>query len=460
MELSVPLVVLFNPMFTYMGTAFNNDVVPACLVGAVTYLLATVECKGLRRGYVLAMLSLSLLTLFAKKTSFFLLPLTVVVLLVIRLQPRVGKRGLLIVVGFLSALVLTGSSLLLLPSRHAANWHQRPQSWSHTRIWRGAYEGSSAFYLRADGETRIRESLLVQLLPATEVATLRGQVVRLSVQARSNQAGMQGRLALRDDQGWHYADIVAGEVWSPVDATFTLPADVTILRVGIGPSPEGSKGDLFFDDVRLSIVGNSRNLLQNGTAEKARSLAEAWLIRLARPLGLHVYVQSLFEGVGSDLSSRDLTHWGIRAFESFWGFFGSFKIPLGVIWYRLLGLGSVLALIGLALFSLRPGLWRVHLGWPQGRLLLGWSLAVFLIVLIQTFLPLLARPHPGWGPQGRFLFPAIVPLALLLTLGWGQLVPLAWQRWMLPVVWLGWVLLDVGALVRLVDGFYISRFIP
>ena len=57
-------------------------------------------------------------------------------------------------------------------------------------------------------------------------------------------------------------------------------------------------------------------------------------------------------------------------------------------------------------------------------------------------------------PQGRYLFTALVPIAVLLVLGWAGWLPQRVQGWGIVLVGLGLVALNAYALLRvLVLGF-------
>jgi hypothetical protein len=76
----------------------------------------------------------------------------------------------------------------------------------------------------------------------------------------------------------------------------------------------------------------------------------------------------------------------------------------------------VLALVGSLIFSK-----KLEQKWLKGFLL---TLMVALILLaLQTFLPLIAARGTDWLPQGRYLFPGIFAIAILLACGIRQLLP-------------------------------------
>jgi hypothetical protein len=90
---------------------------------------------------------------------------------------------------------------------------------------------------------------------------------------------------------------------------------------------------------------------------------------------------------------------------SFWAKFGWLNTPLPVPLYVLFAPASLLALWG-GLNALRPGRSTV-----LARLALI-SLAANLALLLGYMAWI------DWQPQGRYLFPSLVPLAVLASVGW------------------------------------------
>jgi 4-amino-4-deoxy-L-arabinose transferase-like glycosyltransferase len=112
-----------------------------------------------------------------------------------------------------------------------------------------------------------------------------------------------------------------------------------------------------------------------------------------------------------------------RFFESFWGYFGWFSVafPTGV--YRTLVVLLVLAAAGLVAGFL--GRNRGGAGFPAARrrplLLLAAAVGANLAAVVQYNLTYSQ-------PQGRFLFPSIAAVAVLLVAGWGALASLVAAR--------------------------------
>lgn len=142
-------------------------------------------------------------------------------------------------------------------------------------------------------------------------------------------------------------------------------------------------------------------------------------------------------------------------FESFWGNFGWLKIRLDTRLYLLIGLASLVAFIGLCLFASRavkiPDLLTK---WQKGSLLL-FSLSVFF-----DFIIIMAKQIRDWGyewggrPQGRFLFPVLIPIATLFMLGLRELIPARYQKQFL-IVYIGcFIVFDSLCLIRYIIPFF------
>lgn len=138
-------------------------------------------------------------------------------------------------------------------------------------------------------------------------------------------------------------------------------------------------------------------------------------------------------------------------FISTWGHFGWMNVTLGVWAYYGFALLSVAAFIGLAWFAVRD--------FPKLVMTQRATLVVFAFsVLASLFLIIAVQVRYwdlGWGgdPQGRYLFPVLIPLATLFLIGTRAFIPRA--RYML---WFGGL---VGAMVLynlIVLGFFIVPF--
>ncbi len=139
-------------------------------------------------------------------------------------------------------------------------------------------------------------------------------------------------------------------------------------------------------------------------------------------------------------------------FNSFWGQFGWMGVPMPQRVYQIILLFLALALIG--------GVLRIVRHDDKLQSMQRQSISVLLVVIGATGFGLLVYNVTFAQAQGRYLYPALIPLALFVTLGfagWGMLIkprlpkqlqPMA--DW-LPVLAMAWLpLLSLYALFRFI----------
>ncbi len=136
-------------------------------------------------------------------------------------------------------------------------------------------------------------------------------------------------------------------------------------------------------------------------------------------------------------------------FQSFWGQFGWMKVVLPTYIYLALALLTALAVGGFLWWRFdrnRPELTR-----PQ-RASLGLLLGLFLLVLLQFLGYNLAFVQH----QGRYLFPALIPIGTAAALGlhqWASRLPSRWRGGAVAVPLAGLAALDVYCLFKYVIPF-------
>ncbi len=130
-------------------------------------------------------------------------------------------------------------------------------------------------------------------------------------------------------------------------------------------------------------------------------------------------------------------------FQSFWGQFGWMTVLMPPRYYRVLGLLSLVALTGF-IWAVAPRL-KSLLTRPLFQMLGAW---VVLNVLMYLYYNMTFVQH-----QGRYLFPALIPIGLAFTVGlrrWSGLLPLRWRHVVLALPYLGLAGLDLIALFRII----------
>jgi hypothetical protein len=113
-------------------------------------------------------------------------------------------------------------------------------------------------------------------------------------------------------------------------------------------------------------------------------------------------------------------------FASFWIILGWFVYRLARIWYTILFVLLLLALVGFIVYWWRRIKARSAsvLGIEQRSLLLALLFVGMSIAIIVSYSVLTS--YGGWR-VGRYIFPVIVPLSVLMVAGWRELIPDAWR---------------------------------
>ena len=171
------------------------------------------------------------------------------------------------------------------------------------------------------------------------------------------------------------------------------------------------------------------------------------------------YNRGQFLAILRSLSSPDslvhLIFFMQRLFESFWAHFGWLRIGLAAVWYQLIAGICLAASIGFLKFVFgtmrRPNLLA---SWQKKCLLLfSFSVILVLVITIGFFSAFLFPPHMV-PPQGRYLFPVIVPIATIFMIGLGELVPKQYRQALLLASMSGFILFDSFCLLRYVIPFF------
>jgi 4-amino-4-deoxy-L-arabinose transferase-like glycosyltransferase len=191
-----------------------------------------------------------------------------------------------------------------------------------------------------------------------------------------------------------------------------------------------------------------------GAAGMIVLIAGWWFLRnvivYGDPTGLHD-VNRFYRAHFSPFRPDRLSHWGLLlmiSWGSFWGCFGWMDRPLPVGLY----LGTVLVTSYLLTLTLITAVKRAIRG-PRLSATARQALLVMVSVMATLIgLYLLYNLRVAFQAQGRYLFPAILPISLLLTWGLTTLTPQRdGNRVSLGIallwVWLG--LLNVAGLLQL-----------
>ncbi len=196
----------------------------------------------------------------------------------------------------------------------------------------------------------------------------------------------------------------------------------------------------------------------------AAGLLYAWNWTAAQQPQLHDYIVRLFLFLPTDqfpfesyarvLSPSALplyANYFKYLFISTWGHFGWMNITLGVQAYWAFAALTAFAFIGLAWFA-----FRTLPQWEAWRRAVLFVFGASVLTALSAIIALEVRFWDlGWGgdPQGRYLFPVLIPLATLFLLGLRGFVPRARYGW-----WFGGLVVAMTFYNIIVLSFFIVPF--
>jgi 4-amino-4-deoxy-L-arabinose transferase-like glycosyltransferase len=428
--IAIPALIALLPMSTYIGAGVNNDVGAAAAASWVFLLLARLLRRGATWRRVLWLLVAVGLALLVKKTNLFLVP-SVVVAAIVYIRPRLMgspwlgylARGAAAIAGVMLVLLLVLSQV---PTGDVWAWQERPRPWMQTQSDTFSRTGNFSIHLKDDSVDWTRK--LVQTIPPSQMSLVAGKTVTLSAWVRGGGEGQPGMLLIRDSQAETSARFVAGSDWTYVSVSHIIDPRAALLDVILiaGSDTNESRSDLYLDDIALILDSDSdgptNNLLRNGSAEISQSLVGAL------PDYLRVYF-SIPVDMGNRLfDARYYTPSQIRfyllslwfVFRTFWAVFAYLALGVSNVWYYLWAAVTLVAFLGVAIKFPRMRFWGADTD-DRSKILFVFGIAV-LIITLQTLLPMMRLTH-SWMPQGRYMFPAIVPMSIFLALGVRQVSP-------------------------------------
>lgn len=155
-------------------------------------------------------------------------------------------------------------------------------------------------------------------------------------------------------------------------------------------------------------------------------------------------------------------------FESFWGRFGWLNVRINPIWYLMMGGMTALAFLGIGEWFMRPAKSRPELereDW-QRRVI-----AIFAISVLLAITLAIGREFRTWShfvitrhdltilsiPQGRYIFPVMIPIATIFVLGVREIFPTRWRSVGWTAGLLSVALLNVASIVGYIIPFYLGR---
>jgi hypothetical protein len=454
LALAVAALVACHPMLAAIGASLSNDGLANLLGAALCWAIVRLLRVGASLRGIAVVAGLLVLGLLTKRTLLPYLPLLTLMGVGWALwrsktegrglrtegRPMLGARGRPVIarpltLGLMASVVMIFWISQQFDYRSAAMWIRLGIWTAPARVWPSQPPGGPALRLTA-GE------LNLQPLPAVGGDLLRGRTVRYSVRVWSDMSA-RGRLIVYDGvqhREWPF------EVYGALTPELTL--QVPLESGGMWFGIAADSGWFYADDFRATGEGIPNNLLANGSLDLPSLRPGSPLSSVARYLRLPDVTWVLTSGyiIGALPFGGE---WLTLFFASFWGHFGWMDVPfvLGSWWQPLLALICLVGVLG----TLRWLLWRQGRRWQRRQV---WTL--LLLLWIAVALPVIntyAMPRGQALQQGRYLFPELVAVALVLACGQAALLPARWRRgWLL--LWLCfWPTLALAALLRLL-AFY------
>jgi hypothetical protein len=289
----------------------------------------------------------------------------------------------------------------------------------------------------------------IQGVPEVAMEWAQNQELFFDARVWSASGTTRGRLAI--DFGWARAEAPFTATAAPqvVRVSAFLPLFCPYLAVGVF----ADEGTVYADRIGLSSARQREvALLDNGDATEA-GLRDG---SIEQRLTGYARLRELAWGWRSGwLLGPPPLGWALGqiAFASFWGQFGWMSLPIvaDTPWERGLWL-----ICGGGLVGVVAGL-VAGVGAPRRGRAVVLLLALLAIALLFPLLNAYTQPRSQAIQQGRYLFPVLVPLLLLLVWGWEHWVPPRWRAGALAL-WLAWWALFAATALALLLSVYDPRF--
>lgn len=398
------------PMPTFIHAMFNSnafkDLVGAALFAVIWAILAARDARPPHYwGGFAPMIAVAAVT---GGSVDLLIPVAIGILFGVASSP--ARRLLRPLLG---AILIIGVVFLLFPGdvNRAADWERGPERRAAFRVPGAGIGGSAALYL-VDSDAG-RRGYLAQNLSGMTLPRVWGELLEAKARVRAVGKPTIVCLSLTDGPGDTSRAVTcvwADSRWQEVALRHRVRSGASFVRLvlGIGaPHTPGPVGAILADDFVLRRMGREENLLRNGGGEIPLSRALfvfAPLLRRAHLLPSPVYTPRQWP-----LSPiKKLLLAAAVLFTSFWGNYGWLQYPLPVPLYIVLAVVTLLLMVGIVR--------RVAGHGVKGRRLKMVRIDAMAvgIALVGSVLPAFGA---DWLPQGRYLFPFLLPLVALAVEG-------------------------------------------
>jgi hypothetical protein len=469
-RLVVPILVALIPAFTDEMSALNNDVGAVAMFSFLLWGVVRLMRHGWSPVSLAWVMGAAFLALLTKRTAAMglIVALVAVFLSCRKVRWWIGAVG--------SGILAFAVVLFAFSWSGSASWYELQSPASGTV--RVLSDGPLGRHVTCAREGRV----LIQELATDRVTALEGQEVTLGAWVRVySSEEVVPVFSVYDGAVFHTQVVTVTAGWQFHAMTMTVSPQVSALQVRLlSPGEEGmacydgvvlARGEFplneqpQFDDINgdSGVWGGQAfmNILSNGSGEHGWPRLRPWVSSLLLRSGLLYSVDpTLF--VQSILDCRR-TGWIYLAqvdmlFRSFWARFGWNHIGLPDGYYRVVLVPTVLGVIG-AVLSFRHLMPGGHLRSWQRRSL---ALLAFSALLVWGG-AVIGYSHPQLAAfpisivAARYAYPAIIPTVLFLFLGWRELVPRRWRRFLPVLSVLGVAWLDLVSLAGTILPFYYFR---
>jgi hypothetical protein len=462
--LAVAGLVALQPMLAFIGASLSNDG-PANLLGAA---LCWAFLRLLRCGFSWRRAALTVcllvLALLIKRTTLPYLALlpglawvawptsderrTKIEDGVSHIHPlRSILDPLSWIFGYRSSMIIKRWALPIVVATIVTAWVGQQLDLGATADWFNIQERREAARVSPAGQ--LGTALLVrsgeeviQALPPIGVEVLRGQTLRYGAHIWSDTTARGHLIVLTGDQRHEFPFEVHGSLDLAMQVVIPEQAPDVFFELA------ADSGWFYADDVWASGDRLLGDLITNGGLELPA-------VRPGTPLSMSLSYLRLRDVIWTLQSGRLMQPlaygdmWARVLFSSFWGFFGWMRQPYvsESLWMPLLAACCALGTLG----TLGWLLWRQ--GKPQQRrqvlALLLLTAAALAIMILNAY----AQPAARVRPQGRYLFPIMVPIACIIALGQSVLLPRGWYRTWLAG-WFAFWLIFAGATLAYLISYY------